>query len=74
MKPLVYERLKISARTVKFDLKFRNNITLITGNSGSGKTYLYEVIKDHIEIGELDNVICISTENKNDLITQLSHR
>ena len=40
-------RIIVESRKVKYDFVVKRNITILTGNSGSGKTVLIDLIRDY---------------------------
>lgn len=45
-------RIRVSNVSLRFDFTIRRNITIVKGNSATGKTTLVEMIRDHYENGE----------------------
>lgn len=45
-KPVVMENLKARHTTFSLDFKFTNNITLLMGNSGIGKTLIFGILQE----------------------------
>ena len=45
-KQMIYKNIKFEASPFSYDLKFDDRITLVGGDSGTGKTVLYEVLED----------------------------
>ncbi|MCD8130683.1 MAG: ATPase [Lachnospiraceae bacterium] len=43
---MIYEEIKFKADPFSYDLKFEDRITLVGGDSGTGKTVLYEMLED----------------------------
>lgn len=41
-----YHRIMFDAKPFSFQLEFNNRITLIRGDSATGKTYLYQLLED----------------------------
>ena len=48
--------VRISNSSVRFDLDLKRNITVVRGNSGTGKTTLYELVAEHMRLGEKSGV------------------
>lgn len=46
VKPLVVSELKASYCGIKIDLVFRDNLTIVNGDSGTGKSFLYYALSD----------------------------
>ena len=40
-------RIIVESRKVKYDFIIKRNITILTGDSGSGKTVLIDIIHDY---------------------------
>ena len=45
-KQMIYESIVFKASPFSYDLKFADRITLVGGDSGTGKTVLYEMLED----------------------------
>lgn len=45
-KKMIYNRITFQAAPFSYDLVFNDRITLVGGDSGTGKTVLYEVLED----------------------------
>ena len=45
-KQMVYDEIKFKADPFSYDLKFDDRITLVGGDSGTGKTVLYGMLED----------------------------
>lgn len=45
-KQVIYKNITFKAAPFSYDLVFDDRITLVGGNSGTGKTVLYEVLED----------------------------
>lgn len=50
------QNLRISNRNVVFELSLCRNITIVRGDSGTGKTTLYSMIADHARFGAASGV------------------
>ena len=50
-------RIIVESRKVKYDFVVKRNITILTGNSGSGKTVLIDLIRDYRRYGADSGVI-----------------
>ena len=44
-------RIIVESRKIKYDFTIKRNITILTGDSGSGKTVLIELIRDYRRYG-----------------------
>ncbi len=45
-KQMIYKKITFKADPFSYDLEFDDRITLVGGNSGTGKTVLYEILED----------------------------
>ena len=45
-KQMIYKNLRFKADPFSYDLEFEDRITLVGGDSGTGKTVLYEMLED----------------------------
>ena len=45
-KQMIYKSIRFKADPFLYDLKFDDRITLVGGDSGTGKTVLYEMLED----------------------------
>lgn len=43
---MIYDNITFSAAPFSYDLKFDDRIILVGGDSGTGKTFLYELLED----------------------------
>lgn len=43
---MIYDIIKFAANPFMYELKFETRITLVRGDSATGKTYLYELLED----------------------------
>ena len=57
------QRVSVSNRDAKFDFELHRNITIVRGDSGTGKTTLYTMIADYTRLGEASGVN-ISSDKK----------
>lgn len=46
------QRLKIFSKRLEYDLLFTRNVTIIRGNSGTGKTTLCEILSEYLREGD----------------------
>ena len=75
-------RIQIQNASVRYDFTIRRNITVIRGDSATGKTTLIEMIEDYYESGEASGItlhcdrICsvLSGRDWNVLLPQMSQR
>lgn len=56
-------RIIVESRKVKYDFIVKRNITVLTGNSGSGKTVLIELIRDYRRYGS-DSGVFVSCDRE----------
>ena len=54
-------RIIVESRKVKYDFTIKRNITILTGDSGSGKTVLIELIRDYRRYGS-DSGVFVSCD------------
>ena len=45
-KQMIYKNIRFNAAPFSYDLTFDDRITLVGGDSGTGKTVLYEMLED----------------------------
>ena len=45
-KQMIYKNIRFKAAPFSYDLTFDDRITLVGGDSGTGKTVLYEMLED----------------------------
>ena len=45
-KQMIYKNIRFNAAPFSYDLTFDDRITLVGGDSGTGKTVLYEILED----------------------------
>lgn len=57
----------------RFKLELRGRITIITGESSTGKTYLFNLLKEAKQQGLTDNIEIITKDNVN-LIKEMEHK
>lgn len=48
--------IRVSNNRAKFHFTLERNITIVRGDSGTGKTTLYEMIAEHMRLGEASGV------------------
>jgi len=54
-------RIIVESRKVKYDFTIKRNITILTGDSGSGKTVLIDLIRDYRRYGS-DSGVSLSCD------------
>lgn len=57
-KPIVMDHFSTVHTSFVVDFKFTNNLTILTGDSGTGKTALFSFIKECMAINP--NIICLN--------------
>lgn len=57
-KPLVMDHFQTVHTSFVVDFKFTNNITILTGNSGTGKTASFSFIKECMAVNP--NIVCLN--------------
>lgn len=57
-KPLVMETLKTAHTSFQINFQFQNNITLLLGDSGIGKTVIFSILQELAV--EYDKLLCIN--------------
>lgn len=68
-KPLVMENLYLEKDNLIVDFKLDNNITILTGDAGIGKTVVFNMIK---EMMETDNrIFCLNYKNSHHDILEI---
>lgn len=63
-------RIIVESRKVKYDFTVKRNITILTGDSGSGKTVLIDLIRDYRRLQNWYRnriIILLSLPGKNSL-------
>lgn len=68
-KPLIMNRMRIAHEPFMIDFTFANNITILTGASGTGKSMVFSFIKE-IEINNFQ-LLCLNYENAQDEIRDI---
>lgn len=59
---MIIENYTIGVHGIVFKLKFRDNLTLIDGDSGIGKTMLFKQIRNDALVNK-PNIVCINKDN-----------
>lgn len=57
---LIVKKLRIKVDKIDFNLVFHTRITLIQGNSGTGKTYLYNALVNKYLLESDSDIICMN--------------
>ena len=63
-------RVIVESKKIKYDFVIRRNITILTGDSGSGKTVLIDLIRDYRRFGA-DSGVLVVTAHAEQLITKI---
>ncbi len=50
------QRIRVASRRTDYQFELRRNITIVRGNSGTGKTTLYDMIAEHTRLGDESGV------------------
>lgn len=66
-KQMIYKNITFKADPFSYNLEFDDRITLVGGNSGTGKTVLYEMLEDLRLTNEYKAINCLIT---NQIISQ----
>lgn len=48
---------------INVDIKLRQRITVLNGNSSTGKSYLYNIIKEYVQEKKIKNILCLDVNN-----------
>ncbi len=67
---MIYNRITFQAVPFSYDLVFEDRITLVGGDSGTGKTVLYDMLEDLRQTEEF-NAIKLFNYKSEDVIEQL---
>jgi hypothetical protein len=60
---MIYDHIKIESKPFLFDLSFKSDITIIGGDSGTGKTFLYYLLEALRTRKEYENIILYDYKN-----------
>ncbi len=63
---MLYSTYNIETNGVEFSLELKDNLVLVSGLSGCGKTMLFKAIKEDATVHK-KNIICINKDYENDL-------
>lgn len=55
---IILRELKFESRKFKWELEFRDSITIVMGDSGTGKTYLFNMLEKLSRTGEMSGLVC----------------
>ena len=66
-KQMIYKNITFKADPFSYNLEFDDRITLVGGDSGTGKTVLYEMLEDLRLTNEYKAINCLIT---NQIISQ----
>ena len=61
---ILLNRYYTKDNNITFDLRFKNRLTLINGESGIGKTMLFKAIKRNTLLDNNKNIICLNYKDK----------
>ena len=67
---MIYNKISFQAAPFSYDLVFEDRITLVGGDSGTGKTVLYEILEDLKQIEEYNAIILFNYKTE-DLLEKL---
>ena len=67
---MIYEDIKFKADPFTYDLQFRDRVTLVGGDSGTGKTIIYNMLED-LRLTEEYNAIRLFNYKTVDLLENL---
>ena len=67
---MIYNKITFQADPFSYDLKFDDRITLVGGDSGTGKTVLYDMLEDLKQTEEY-NAIKLFNYKSEDVLAQL---
>lgn len=56
-------RIKLNISNFNIDIELRETMTLISGNSGTGKSMFYNLVDKAITLGECNNCLCINFDD-----------
>lgn len=62
MSKLIQKEIKVTDGDVVFDIKMKNGLTIILGDSSSCKTYLYRLICKYSRLGMLNDIEYINAD------------
>ncbi|MCC8152147.1 MAG: ATP-binding protein, partial [Lachnospiraceae bacterium] len=67
---MIYDEIKFKADPFSYDLRFEDRITLVGGDSGTGKTVLYDMLEDLKQTEEY-NAIKLFNYKSDDVLKHL---
>ena len=53
---MIYRRIEFEANPFRYELQFESRITLVRGDSATGKTYLYQLLEDVKQLEEYRDI------------------
>ncbi len=53
---MIYDRIEFQAKPFEYKLHFTTRITLVRGDSATGKTYLYQLLEDVKQLDAYHNI------------------
>lgn len=57
---MIYDRLNLKRYGLNIELNFYDKVTIVTGDSGVGKSLLFEIINAARELDKYNNIVCIN--------------
>lgn len=70
--PMIYKEIAFKAAPFSYDLMFDDRITLVGGDSGTGKTVLYEMLED-LRLTDEYKAIKLFNYKSDNLLESLKH-
>ena len=69
---MLYKKLEFTYGFLKYNLKFNSSISFISGDSGTGKTFLSEILAKYAKSQNKDNIIVFNylTPNFKEILLQ----
>lgn len=53
---MIYQKIEFQANPFHYTLQFTSRITLVRGDSATGKTYLYQLLEDIKQLEQYNNI------------------
>ena len=63
---MLYDKYTITTNGVKYSLELKDNLVLVSGLSGCGKTMLFKAVKEDATVNK-KNIVCLNRDYENDL-------